>query len=316
MREKTALSDRLSAIVSMVTPGNRVCDIGCDHGFVPIYLVKQGISPSALAMDVREGPLSQAKIHIRDYNLENLIQTRLSDGLSAFRAGEAETLICAGMGGRLLMRILSEEADKAASFRELILQPQSEVGQFRAFLRRQGYLCVDENMIEEDGKFYPMMKAVYAGEKAERTTEGSASAGQEEDAAVRQGESVPVSRNEMGSDSRNEKKSSGQNGAELNYRNKTVTQGYSFGGCNDCDGFWQQMEDRYGPLLLARKHPVLYRYLKRELRLCDEILEQLFSHGTEEAGKNARIEEVKKQRQDCLTVIKERYGDGYGENYD
>ncbi len=140
MRDKIVLSDRLQAIVSMVTPGNRVCDIGCDHGFVPVYLVRQGISPGAIAMDVRKGPLSQADLHIRTYGLEALIQTRLSDGLAAFRAGEADTLICAGMGGRLMMRILTEEAEKAASFRELILQPQSEIQMFRAFLRVQGYL--------------------------------------------------------------------------------------------------------------------------------------------------------------------------------
>lgn len=159
MRGKIVLSARLGAIAAMVTKGNRVCDIGCDHGFMPIYLLQQGISPSALAMDVREGPLGQARIHIQECALEALIETRLSDGLSAFREGEADTLICAGMGGKLMMRILSEAEEKAASFRELILQPQSEVQQFRSFLRGQGYLLKDENMIEEDGKFYPMMKA-------------------------------------------------------------------------------------------------------------------------------------------------------------
>lgn len=160
MREKIVLSERLGAVAAMVTEGNRVCDIGCDHGFVPIYLLQQGISPGALAMDVREGPLEQARIHIKAYGLETLIEARISDGLAAFRKGEADTLICAGMGGRLMMRILSEEKEKAASFRELILQPQSEIQQFRSFLRGQGYLLTDENMIEEDGKFYPMMKAV------------------------------------------------------------------------------------------------------------------------------------------------------------
>ncbi len=276
MRDKIVLSDRLQAIVSMVTPGNRVCDIGCDHGFVPVYLVRQGISPGAIAMDVRKGPLSQADLHIRAYGLEALIQTRLSDGLAAFLAGEADTLICAGMGGRLMMRILTEEAEKAASFRELILQPQSEIQLFRAFLRSQGYLITDENMIEEDGKFYPMMKAV-PGENPVQSTEAVKKPGN---------------------------------------RNKTLPQEDSYREYFGHEDFQTQMEDRYGPLLLRRKHPVLYRYLEREVCLCDKILEQMRAQGTEELEKSGRPEEINRQKQDCLQVMKERYGDGYGENYD
>ena len=152
------LSGRLQAVASMVTVGNRVCDVGCDHGFVPIYLVEQGISPMVLAMDVKQGPLSAAREHIAERGLEDVIETRLSDGLHNYNIGEADTLVCAGMGGRLMMRILSDNRDKTESFRELILQPQSEIEQFRAWLREQGYQITDENMIEEDGKFYPMMR--------------------------------------------------------------------------------------------------------------------------------------------------------------
>lgn len=259
MREKIVLSDRLKAVAAMVTEGNRVCDVGCDHGFVPIYLLQQGISPGALAMDVREGPLGQARIHIAAYGLEALIETRLSDGLAAFRNGEADTLICAGMGGKLMMRILSEAKEKTASFRELILQPQSEVQQFRAFLRGQGYLFADENMIEEDGKFYPMMKVV--------------------------------------------KKEDGYGCFD-----ETLLQEDSL------NSFWQQMGDRYGPLLLRWKHPVLYRYLEREVRICDEVLLQLQGSGPEGTGNGRRYEEISRQKRNCLWVMRERYGDGYGEN--
>lgn len=152
------LSERLRAVAAMVTAGNRVCDVGCDHGFVSIFLAQQGISPGVLAMDVRSGPLGAAREHIAERGLEHIIETRLSDGLHNYNVGEADTLICAGMGGRLMMRILSDDRDKTDSFRELILQPQSEVEQFRAWLRSRGYRITDENMIEEDGKFYPMMR--------------------------------------------------------------------------------------------------------------------------------------------------------------
>lgn len=175
------LSARMKALTEMVTPGSRVCDVGCDHGFVSVYLVQQGISPRVLAMDVRQGPLSRAQEHIRQQGLEAYIETRLSDGLTAMEAGEADALICAGMGGRLMQRILTEGREKAMALRELILQPQSELPAFRAFLRQEGYVTVAENMIFEEGKYYPMMKVVPSGIYA-----GNASGGRQRAEASKQ----------------------------------------------------------------------------------------------------------------------------------
>lgn len=154
-----ALSERLRTVAGMVTAGNTVCDVGCDHGFVPIYLVQQGISPKVIAMDVREGPLCAAREHVTACGLEERIETRLSDGLHNYKSGEAESLICAGMGGGLMMRILSADRKKTDSFRELILQPQSEIEKFRHFLRESGYQILDEEMVKEDGKFYQAIRA-------------------------------------------------------------------------------------------------------------------------------------------------------------
>lgn len=156
------LSKRLQAVADMVSMGNRVCDVGCDHGFVSVYLVEQGISPGVLAMDVRKGPLSAAAEHVAERGLTSCIETRLSDGLHNYKIGEADTLVCAGMGGRLMMRILSEDREKTDSFKEMVLQPQSDIESFRRFLYEQGYHIAEENMIEEDGKFYPMMRVVKA----------------------------------------------------------------------------------------------------------------------------------------------------------
>ena len=90
------LSLRLSAIADLVTEGNRLVDVGCDHGYLPVYLIQQKKIPSAIAMDVRKGPLSRAQEHIRQYGLEEYIQTRLSDGLEGLKAGEGDTLVIAG----------------------------------------------------------------------------------------------------------------------------------------------------------------------------------------------------------------------------
>lgn len=152
------LSERMRAVAHMVSAGSAVCDVGCDHGFVSVYLVQQRISPRVLAMDLREGPLGAAREHVAAYCLEDRIEVRLSDGLHKYEIGEADTLVCAGMGGGLMRRILEEEPEKASSFRELVLQPQSEAEAFRRFLRVSGYTILDELMLEEEGKFYRIMR--------------------------------------------------------------------------------------------------------------------------------------------------------------
>ena len=155
---------RLRAIAGMVTKGNRLADVGCDHGYLSIWLVSEKTVPSAIAMDVRPGPLSRARENITRYGLEDYIETRLSDGLAKLEPGEGDTLVIAGMGGPLMERILKDGAKVREGFQELILQPQSDLPHFRHFLSEIGWEIVREEMIKEDGKFYPMMKAVH-GEK-------------------------------------------------------------------------------------------------------------------------------------------------------
>ncbi len=157
---EVVLSRRLQALAQMVTPGGRVADVGCDHGFLSIYLVQHGLSPGGIAMDVRKGPLEGAKKHIAAYGLEDYITVRQSDGLDQYHAGEAQALVCAGMGGRLMMKILSRDREKSRSFRELVLQPQSVLPEFRIFLRREGFSTVQENILWEEGKFYFLFKTV------------------------------------------------------------------------------------------------------------------------------------------------------------
>ena len=154
------LSRRLSALAEMVTFGNRLADIGTDHGYIPIYLVSEGKIPSALAMDVKRGPLERAREHVEEYQLQSRITLRLSDGVQELRKNEADTVLIAGMGGGLVQKILSEGSRQLEDVQELILQPQSEIQQVRCYLRTHGWMITEEDMIEEDGKFYPMMKVV------------------------------------------------------------------------------------------------------------------------------------------------------------
>lgn len=154
------LSQRLSSVASMVTAGNCLADVGTDHGYVPIYLYERKIIPHAIAMDVNRGPLERAKLHIAESGMSEAIETRLSDGLAALRAGEADTVLIAGMGGPLMIRILSSFPEVTASLKELVLQPQSEIESVRVWLYEQGYEIVEEHMVFEEGKYYPMFRAV------------------------------------------------------------------------------------------------------------------------------------------------------------
>lgn len=155
------LSKRMELLASKVTDGNRLADVGTDHGYIPIALVQRGKIPSAIAMDVNRGPLERAKEHIRAYGLDTYIDTRLSDGLQKLSSGEADTVLIAGMGGMLMVRILTEGLECLGTVRELILQPQSEINLVRKWLYDNGFRIVEEDIVKDDGKYYPMMKALH-----------------------------------------------------------------------------------------------------------------------------------------------------------
>ena len=90
------ISERLRTAAGLIGEGERLADVGTDHGYVPIYLVERKRIPSAIAMDIRTGPLERAREHIRMYGMEDYIQTRLSDGVAALKPGEADTILRAG----------------------------------------------------------------------------------------------------------------------------------------------------------------------------------------------------------------------------
>lgn len=154
------LSKRMKAVSSMVTPGSILADVGTDHGYVPISLIQRKKIKKAIAMDVNKGPLQRAKEHIQEFQLEEYIETRLSDGVEKLEAGEVDSILIAGMGGELVIRIITEGMVVCRNTKELVLQPQSELGKVRKFLRENNFEIVDEDMVIEDGKYYPMMKVV------------------------------------------------------------------------------------------------------------------------------------------------------------
>ncbi len=233
MGASVQISRRLCAIADMVTEGNRLVDVGCDHGYLPVYLKLQGRIPGAIATDVAEGPLSRARAHIEQYGLGSYIETRRCDGLADIGHGEGDTLVIAGMGGPLMERILADGRSVWEDFQEMILQPQSDIPHFRHFLLENGFRITEEEMILEDGKFYPILKV-------DRKTEEQI---------------LP----------------------------------------------WSIQEEMFGRFLLEKRHPVLKKYLKRELRIHEEILERLKEVTGESAVK--RKKEIEEERQLILAAL-------------
>lgn len=152
------LSERLNTILSLVSQSKCVADVGCDHGFVSIELINRKIAENVIAMDIRQGPLMRAQEHIMQTRLSDKIQTRLSDGVAALKPGEADSLIIAGMGGNLVIHILENGKETVKDMKQCILQPQSEIQKVRKYLRENDFKIIEEKMVFEDGKYYPMMK--------------------------------------------------------------------------------------------------------------------------------------------------------------
>ena len=153
------ISDRLKLVADFVDSCQSVADVGTDHGYVPITLVKEGKVKRAYAMDINKGPLERAKEHIAEEGLSAQIETRLSDGLEKLEENEADTVVIAGMGGELTVKILQRREQVLKTVKTLVLSPHSEVFLVREYLWKKGYKIVREEMIVDAGKYYTVMKA-------------------------------------------------------------------------------------------------------------------------------------------------------------
>ncbi len=155
------LSDRLLACSRFIAPGDRVADVGCDHGYLGIWLLTQGIARSVIAADLRPGPLASAQRNARKYGTENKMSFHLSDGVQNVPR-DFDVLVCAGMGGDTMISILEAAPWLQSSQYRLVLQCQSKTPMLRAYLSEQGWYIQREAVLR-DGKFlYTIMDIRWA----------------------------------------------------------------------------------------------------------------------------------------------------------
>lgn len=152
--EQIKLSKRLHTVAHLIKSNRVVADIGTDHGYLPIYIVKNQIAKRVIAMDVRKGPLEKASQNVKAYEVSDAIDLRLSDGLEKLQPLEADTVTICGMGGKLIQSILTKGITKIDEYTQLIVSPQSEISEFRRFLNQNGFLVEKELMLQEDNQFY------------------------------------------------------------------------------------------------------------------------------------------------------------------
>ena len=152
------ISKRLELVASFVPQGTILLDVGSDHAYLPIELVERGQIESAIAGEVVEGPYQSAVKNVEAHGLKEKIQVRLANGLAAFEEGDQVSVITiAGMGGRLIARILEEGLDKLANVERLILQPNNREDDLRIWLQENSFQIVAESILEEAGKFYEIL---------------------------------------------------------------------------------------------------------------------------------------------------------------
>lgn len=155
------LSTRLELISSMVDKCRSIADIGTDHGYIPIYLIKKGICSSAVASDINKGPVEKASRNIQRENLQGKIQCRLGSGLSTIMVKEVEGAIIAGMGGNLIRDIILEGFDVFKELNFAILQPVQNAEVLRKFIYEKGFIIIDEELCIDENKFYEIIKIKY-----------------------------------------------------------------------------------------------------------------------------------------------------------
>ncbi len=167
---KLPISDRLLACAGFVSPGSRIADVGCDHGYLSIHLLTNGIAQSCIASDINEQPLLSAVRNAEKYGVRDKMEFYISDGVRNIPR-DFDTLICAGMGADTMVSILEAAPWLKSEQYRLILQCQSKTPTLRRYLSNNGWRITEESVLR-DGKFLYTVMEVYYEPDYPRLTDG------------------------------------------------------------------------------------------------------------------------------------------------
>lgn len=152
------LSTRLKAIVDYIEPNLKIADIGTDHGYIPIYLIKNNISNFVIATDINKGPIKTLLNNLKENKIESGVYERLGSGMKVIKENEVDVVIIAGMGGNLIADIISNSYNISKSLKYMILQPAQNPEVLRKYLFNNGFKVLEESLVLDFGKYYHTIK--------------------------------------------------------------------------------------------------------------------------------------------------------------
>lgn len=159
------LTPRLSSIATLIPPNSKIADVGTDHALLPISLLRRGIIRSAIASDMREGPLENAFKNMQEFHCQDRLSLRLGAGLERVHPGECDTVVIAGMGGTTIAGILQDAPWTQEGEHTLLLQPMTMIPELRQYLWSHNYEITRELVCSEDRRYYLILRAVGQGRK-------------------------------------------------------------------------------------------------------------------------------------------------------
>lgn len=165
IKETQMIDNRLLKCAEYVCGGGKAADIGTDHAYLPVYLVKNGISPYAVACDIKDGPLNAAKATISSSGLEDRIIAVKSNGLDKVPLDGITDVIIAGMGGEMISDIISRCSYLKTNKTNLVLQPMTKPHHLRRFLCENGFYIKSESSVSSGAFCYTVINAEYRGDK-------------------------------------------------------------------------------------------------------------------------------------------------------
>lgn len=155
------ISKRLKILAEQLYGAKSFIDVGTDHGYVPIYAVKNNIVEKAIASDINKGPTEKAKMNISFEGLSSKIDVRLGAGLSTIRENEVEVALMAGMGGNLIRDIILNDISKVKRFKFMVLQAPQNPEVLREFLYKGKFDILEEDVCFDEGIYYEIFKVKY-----------------------------------------------------------------------------------------------------------------------------------------------------------
>ncbi|AAK79273.1 tRNA (adenine22-N1)-methyltransferase [Clostridium acetobutylicum] len=155
------ISNRLKSISEVMDRCEIAADIGTDHAYLPIYLIKNNLCKRFIASDVNAGPLKKAINNINKYKLEDKIECRLGSGLNVLKLEEVDVVVIAGMGGNLIRDIIEERLDIFKKLKYAVLQPVQNPEILREYLIKRGFNIIEEQLCIDESKYYEIIKVCY-----------------------------------------------------------------------------------------------------------------------------------------------------------